>query len=143
MKVHSPLPSRPHNSNLLSLWTRTKESNIFDYLFLYAFFFWGQEILQQHFLRHKLLHIYFGVCCFFNAIKNKCTNICDTNNCNAENFDAKNDVAKIKPQSFCGFICASSIFVAKFLCKKFLCNKFLSIYFYNSLFCGLFFCVFN
>ena len=59
-------------------------------------FFWRQEILHQHFLHHKILHIYFGVYSFF-AIKNKCTNICDTNNCNAKNFDAKNDVAK----SFC------------------------------------------
>ena len=51
-------------------------------------FFLRQEIWQQHFMHHKILHIYFGVCCFF-AIKNKCTNICDKNNCNAKNFDAK------------------------------------------------------
>ena len=96
MKVHSPVPSRLHNSNPFSLWTRTKWSNSLDDLFLHAFFL-RQEILHQHFLRQKILHIYFGVCCFF-AIKNKCTNICDTNNCNAKNFDAKTDLAKIKPQ---------------------------------------------
>ena len=82
MKVHSPVPFRPRNSNPLSLRTRTKWPNIFDDLFLHAFF-WRQEVLNQHFLRHKTLHIYFGVCCFF-AIKIKCTNICDTNNCNAK-----------------------------------------------------------
>ena len=58
------------------------------------FLFLSQEILHQHFLRHKILHVYFGVYCFF-AIKNKRTNISDTNNCNA-----KNDVAKINPQTF-------------------------------------------
>ena len=57
--------------------------------------FFLQEILHQHFLRHKILLIYFGVCCFF-AIKNKCTNIRDISNCNAKKFDAKNDVAKTK-----------------------------------------------
>ena len=45
------------------------------------------------FLRNKILHIYFGVSCFF-AINNKCTNICDTNKYNAKNFDVKNDFAK-------------------------------------------------
>ena len=69
-------------------------------------FFLRQEILHQHFLHHKILHIYFGECCFF-AIKNKCTNICDTNNCNAKNFDAKNDVAKI----FVSEISAQKFFV--------------------------------
>ena len=53
-----------------------------------------QQILHQLFLRHKILHIYFGECFVF-AIKNKCTYICDTNNSNAKNFDAKNEVAKI------------------------------------------------
>ena len=48
MKVHSPVPSCPHNSNPLSLWTRTKQSNIFDDLFLHAFLL-RQEILHQHF----------------------------------------------------------------------------------------------
>ena len=62
----------------------------------------------RFFLRQEILHLYFGVCCFF-AIKNKCTNICDTNNCNAKNFDTKNDVAKINPQKFlriyfCNFV---------------------------------------
>ena len=66
---------------------------------LFARVFLRQEILQRHFLRNKILHIYFGVCCFF-AIKKKCTNIRYKNNCNAENFDPKNDVAKIKPQKF-------------------------------------------
>ena len=93
-----PVPFRPHNSNPLSLWTRTKYSNNFDALFLHAFFL-RQEILHQRILRHKILYIYFGVCCFF-AIKNKCTNICDTKNCNAKNCDAKNDAAKIKLQQF-------------------------------------------
>ena len=68
-----PVPSRPYNSNPLSSWTRTKSSNIFDDLFLHAFFM-RQEILHQHFLRHKILHISFDVFSFF-AIKNKCTNI--------------------------------------------------------------------
>ena len=111
MKVHSPVPYRPHNSNLSSLWTRTKYSNIFDDLFLHAFFL-RQEILHEHFLHHKILHIYFGVCSFF-AIKNKYTNIyyiCDTNNCNAKNFDAKNDVAKINPQNFCAKNFCATIF---------------------------------
>ena len=58
-----------------------------------------QEIFASKFLRHKILLIYFGVCSFF-AIKNKYTNIWDTNNCNAKNFDAKNDVVKINPQKF-------------------------------------------
>ena len=53
-----------------------------------------QEILHQRFLHYKILNIYFGVCSFF-AIKNKCTNICDTNNyCNAKNFDEENDAKK-------------------------------------------------
>ena len=116
MKVYSPAPSRPCNSNPLSLWTRIKLSNIFDDLFLHAFFL-RQEIFHQQFLRHKIWHIYFGVCCFL-AIKNKYTNICDTNNCNAKNFAAKNDLAKIKPQ------------------------KFLWIYFCNNNFCATIFCLF-
>ena len=33
-----------------------------------------QEILHQHFLRHKILHVYFGVFSLF-AIKNKGSNI--------------------------------------------------------------------
>ena len=103
---------RLHNFNPLSLWTRTKYSNIFDDLFLQAFF-----------LRQEILHIYFGVCCFF-AIKYKCTNICDANNCNAKNFDAKNNVAKIKPQIFCGFIFATTIFVSKFLLQKIFVKQF-------------------
>ena len=122
MKVHSLVLSRPHNSNPLSLWTRTKYSNTLDDLFLHAFFFLGQEILNQHFLGHKILHIYSDVCCFF-AIKNKCTNICDTNNCNAKFFDAKNDVAKIKSQ-------------------KFLCIYFCNINFSVKNFCVTIFCVF-
>ena len=116
MKVHSPVPSRPYNFNPLSLWTRTKQSNIFDCLFLYAFFL-QQEILHRHFLCHKILHIYFRVCCFF-AIKNECTNICDTNNCNAKKFDAKNNLAKIKSQKFCGFIFATTIFMSKIIAQK-------------------------
>ena len=88
-----------------------------------------QEILHQLFLRHKILHIYFGVFSFF-AVKNKCTNICDTNNCNAKNFDPKNDVAKIKTQNFCGFIFATLFFVQRF------------IYFCNGLFCGVYLCMF-
>ena len=67
--------------------------------FCTSFFFLQQELLHQHFLRRKVFHFYFGVCCFF-AIKNKCTNICNTNKCNAKKFDAKYDVAKIKPQKF-------------------------------------------
>ena len=66
-----------------------------------------QEILHQHFLRHKILHIYFGVCCFF-AIKNKCTNICDTNNCNAKTLMQK-------------------MMLQKFLCQKFLRKRFLCL----------------
>ena len=82
-------------------------------------FFLRQEILYQHFLRHKILHIYFGVCCFF-AINNKCTNICDTNSCNAKNFDAKNHVAKINPQSFLWIhFCHNSFWVKNFFAKNF------------------------
>ena len=46
------VPSRLHNSNPLSLWTRIKWSIIFDDLFLHAFFL-REEILHQHFLRTK------------------------------------------------------------------------------------------
>ena len=125
MKVHSPVPSRPHNSNHSSLWTRTTvNSQIFlTIYFCWRFFFLRQEILHQHFLRHKILHIYFGVCCFF-AISNKCTNICDTNKRNAKNFVVKNDVAKINPQTFFWiYFCNNNFCVQKFLRKKFLCNS--------------------
>ena len=97
--VYSPVPSRPNN---------------FDNLF-FARVFLRQEILHQHFLGYKILHIYFGVCCIF-AIKNKCTNIYDTNNCNAKNFDAKNDVAKI----FVTRIFTQNIFVLQFFVYLFL-----------------------
>ena len=70
-----------------------------------------QEILHQLFLRHKILHIYFGSCSFF-AIKHKCTNICNTNNCNATNFDAKNDVTKINPQKLFWIYFCNNIFTA-------------------------------
>ena len=79
-----------------------------------------QEILHQHFLRHKILHIYFGVCCFL-AIKNKCKNIFDTNNYNAKNFDAKNDVAKINPQKFLWIYVCNNNFCDKNFCAKSFC----------------------
>ena len=104
-----------------------------------------QEILHRHFLRHKILLTYFGVCSFF-AIKNKCTNICDTNICTQKILMQKNDVAKINPQKFLGiYFCNNSFCVKSFCTKKFLCNKFLfsSIYFCNGLFCGIYFCIFN
>ena len=43
-------------------------SQIFLTIYFWTCFFLRQEILYQHFLRYKILHIYFGVCCFF-AIK--------------------------------------------------------------------------
>ena len=91
---------------------KNKIVNYFDDLFLHAFFL--QEILHQHFLRLKLLHIYFGVYCFF-AIKNKFSNIC-----NAKNFDAKNDIAKIKPQKFLWiYFCNNNFCVKNFSAKNF------------------------
>ena len=107
--------------------------------------FLRQEILHQHFLRLKNLHVYFGyvsVCGFF-AIKNKCTNICDTNNCNAKNFDAKNDVAKIKIAKILVDLFLYQLLCQKFLRKKFFCYNFLSIYFCNGVFCSIYFCMFN
>ena len=72
------------------------------------------------FLRHKILHIYFGVCSFL-AIKNKCTNTCDTNNCNAKYFDAKNDVAKINPQKLLWIYFCNNSFCVKNFCAKNFC----------------------
>ena len=73
MKVYLPVPSRPHNFNPLSLWTRTKYQ-IFLTIYFCTRFFCDKKFCINIFLRHRILHVYFGVCCFF-AIKNKCTNI--------------------------------------------------------------------
>ena len=87
-------------------------SQIFLTIYFCTRFFLRQEILHQHFLNHKILHIYFGGCFFF-VIKSKCTNICDTHNGNAKNFDSKYNVAKEIHKNFCGFIFATTIFVSK------------------------------
>ena len=79
-----------------------------------------QEILQQLFLRLKILHLYFGLCSFV-ATKNKCTNVCATNICNAKNFDAKKDVAKINPQKFLWIYFCKNSFCVKNFCAKHFC----------------------
>ena len=91
-------------------------SQIFLTIYFCTRFFFATRNFHQHFLRHKILHIYFSVCCFF-AIKNKCTNIFDPNNCNAKNFDAKNDVAKIKPQKFLWTYFCNNNFCVKSFCR--------------------------
>ena len=95
-------------------------SQIFLTSYFCTRFFLRPEILHQPFLHHKILHIYFDVCCFF-AIKNKCTNICDTNNCNTKNFNAKNDVAKIIPQNFLWTYFCNNNFCVKTFCAKDFC----------------------
>ena len=90
---------------------------------IYTFFF-AEEILHQQFLRHKILLIYFGVCCFF-VIKNKCTNICDATNCNAKKRCCKNKFTNTFVDSFL----PQKILCKTFLRKKILGTNFLYIYF--------------
>ena len=99
-------------------------SQIFLTIYFCTRFFVDKKFLHQHFLRHKISHIYFGVCCFF-AINNKCRNIFDTNNCNAKIFDAKNDIAKKN----------TIIFVDLFLQQRFLCQNFCIKNFCVTIFC--------
>ena len=116
-------------------------SQIFLTIYFCTRFFLRQEILQQHFLRHKTLHIYFGVCCFF-AFKNKWTNICYTNNCNAESFDAKNDVAKIKPQKFLWiYSCINNFCVKIFAQKIFVSQYFVYLFLQQFILQHMFLCI--
>ena len=123
--------SRPHNSNPLSLWTRTKWSNIFDDLFLHAFFL-RQEILHQHVLRHKILHIYFGV--LFPLLSKINVQTIVMQKILMQKMLVQNKTTKIFVDLF---------LQQQLLCQKFLCNNFLSIYFCNGVFCGIYFCIFN
>ena len=116
MKVHSPVPS-PLIIPTLYHYGHELNCQIFLTICFCTHFFLLQGILYQHFLRHKILHIYYDVCSFF-AIKNKCTNICDANNCNAKKFDAKNDVAKLKPQKFLWIYFCNNNFCVKNFCAK-------------------------
>ena len=73
--------------------------------------------MHQHFLHHKILLIYFGVCCFF-AIKNKCTNICDKTIVMQKVLMQKMTLQKLIHQNLCGFIFAATIFVPKIFAQK-------------------------
>ena len=116
--IYSYLPA--HIIPTLNHYGHELNSQIFLTIYFCWRFFLRQEILHQHLLRHKILHIYFGMCCFF-AISNKCTNICDTNKCNAKNFDVKNDVARINWQTFLWIYFCNNNFCIQNFCAKNLC----------------------
>ena len=81
------------------------KSQIFLTIYFCTRFFASRNFASTSFASQNF-HIYFSVCCFF-AIKNKCTNISDTNN------NAKNDVAKIKPQTFLWIFFCNNNFCVK------------------------------
>ena len=130
MKVHSPVAAR-----IISTFHHYGHE-LNSQIFLTIWFcrrFLRQEILHQLFLRHKILHIYFGVCSFF-AIKNKRTSICDTNNCNAKNFDTKNNVAKINPQKFLWIYFCNNSFCVKNVCAKNFCVTIFCLFIFATIY---------
>ena len=137
-----PVPSRPHNSTL-DHYGHERNSQIFVTIYFCTRFFCDKKICINIFCITKF-NIYFGVCCFF-AIKNRCTNICDTNKCTVMQkiLMQKMMLQKYIQKHFWGLFLQQQFLCQKFLRKKFLCNSFLSIYFCNGLFCGIYLCIFD